>query len=137
PIFHYALIPGGTLVLGNSESVGNHADMFRRVDRQFRIYTRMASSRRMNLETSLDAHHFDFTTTPKSPLPMADDIREPHDMIREADRIVLSRHGPSGVLVNDELDIVQFRGDVSLYLTPLPGRASLNLDKMAREGLAA
>jgi two-component system CheB/CheR fusion protein len=137
PIFHYALTPGGALVLGNSESVGSYSDLFRLVDRRFRIYARKTSSRRLSLEFSVDHLPTDINTPAKAPQAMADEMREPYDVIREADRVVLSRHGPSGVLVNDELEILQFRGDVSLYLTPLPGRASLNLVKMAREGLSA
>ena len=33
------------------------------------------------------------------------------------------------------MEILQFRGDTGPYLTPAPGKASLNLLKMAREGL--
>jgi len=33
------------------------------------------------------------------------------------------------------MDILQFRGDTSAYLMPAPGKASLNLFKMLREGL--
>ena len=66
-----------------------------------------------------------------------EDQKESFDVLREADRVVLSRHGPPGVLVNEEFDILQFRGTVAPYITPLPGRASLSLLKMAPEGLAA
>jgi two-component system CheB/CheR fusion protein len=38
-------------------------------------------------------------------------------------------------VVNADFEILQFRGDTSAYLTPAPGRASLNLLKMLREGL--
>jgi two-component system, chemotaxis family, CheB/CheR fusion protein len=65
-----------------------------------------------------------------------DDAKDAFDIIREADRIVLGRQGPSGVLVNDDLDIVQFRGDVLPYLSPGSGRATLNLLRMARDNLA-
>ncbi len=136
PMFHYALVPDGYLFLGNSESVGGHVDLFRLIDRRFRVYSRRSVSRRANLEF-MRAH----LPVPESPPPanatslMPDDLKEPSDIIREADRVVLSRHGPIGALVNDDLDILQFRGDVSPYLAPVPGRASLNLMKMAREGL--
>ena len=42
----------------------------------------------------------------------------------------------SGVIVNDHLDIVQFRGSTGEFLEPSPGKASLNVLKMAREGLS-
>jgi len=54
---------------------------------------------------------------------------------KEADRIVLSRYGPAGVVVNEHLEILQFRGDMSPYLHPASGAASLNFLKMVREDL--
>src|SRR5207248_2406277 len=56
---------------------------------------------------------------------------------REAERILLTRYTPPGVLVSDDLEILQFHGDTSAYLAPLAGKASLNLIKMLREGLLA
>src|SRR5262249_45778821 len=57
------------------------------------------------------------------------------DVYREADRYLLNRFAPSSVLVNSELEVIQFRGDTGHYLTPSPGKASLHLLKMLREGL--
>ena len=56
---------------------------------------------------------------------------------READRLVLGRYAPAGVVVNADMEIVQFRGKTGPYLEATPGAASLNLFKMAREGLAS
>src|SRR5262249_56765662 len=58
-------------------------------------------------------------------------------LAREADRLWMTRYVPPSVFVNEQLDIVQFRGNTSPYLTPAPGRASLNVTRMLREGLAA
>lgn len=57
------------------------------------------------------------------------------DVQKEADRIILNRYTPAGVVINDNMDIVQFRGQTIPYLELVPGKASLNLMKMAREGL--
>ncbi|RUT02534.1 hypothetical protein DSM106972_060120 [Dulcicalothrix desertica PCC 7102] len=57
------------------------------------------------------------------------------DLQKEADRIVLNRYAPAGVVTNFDLEILQFRGQTSRYLEPTPGRASLNLLKMVREDL--
>jgi two-component system, chemotaxis family, CheB/CheR fusion protein len=136
PMFHYALNPSGCLVLGSSESIGTHADFFRLVDRRHRIYSRKSTSHRVAFEFPLERTTLDQPTPLQPTSIMPGDSPEPFDVIREADRIVLNRHAPTGVLVNEELDILQFRGDVSPYLAPLAGRASLNLLKMARDGLA-
>ena len=51
--------------------------------------------------------------------------------------MLLNRFTPAGVLINDSLEVVQFRGRTSRYLEPPTGTASFNLLKMAREGLLA
>jgi hypothetical protein len=38
-------------------------------------------------------------------------------------------------LVNSDLEILQFRGDTGPFLAPAPGKPSLNILKMLREGL--
>src|SRR5205823_7271584 len=54
---------------------------------------------------------------------------------KEADRILLGRYAPPGVLVNEHFDIVQFRGRTNSYLESPPGEPTSNLFKMAKEGL--
>ncbi len=58
------------------------------------------------------------------------------DFQKNADDILLQKYTPAGVVVNDQFDIVQFRGSTGEYLEPSPGKASLNVLKMAKEGLA-
>ena len=43
---------------------------------------------------------------------------------------------PPSVVVNQELEILQFKGSIGLFLEPSPGKASFNLLKMARPGLS-
>jgi len=52
-----------------------------------------------------------------------------------ADQIVLNRFGPAGVIVNEQLEILQFRGDTSPYLRIPAGEPSYNLLKMIRPSL--
>ena len=53
----------------------------------------------------------------------------------EVSRAILDRYAPPGVVVDSDLQIVQFRGQTGAFLEPAPGEASLSLLKMAREGL--
>src|SRR5258705_1666744 len=43
-VFHYALKPGGFLVLGSSESLGSHPESFQVVDRKQRIFSKQGST---------------------------------------------------------------------------------------------
>ncbi|HEV2330030.1 MAG TPA: PAS domain S-box protein, partial [Verrucomicrobiae bacterium] len=55
---------------------------------------------------------------------------------READRVSVNQFVPPGVLINAELQIVQFRGPTGAYLQPpSTGKANFDVLKMAREGL--
>jgi signal transduction histidine kinase/CheY-like chemotaxis protein len=57
------------------------------------------------------------------------------ELPREADRILLARYAPAGVIVDAKDNIVEFRGQTDPYLERPHGRASLNLFSMARKGL--
>jgi two-component system, chemotaxis family, CheB/CheR fusion protein len=132
PIFHYALKPTGFLMLGTSESIGEFSDLFAIADKKYRIYTRKLASTRLNF-------HFVTGNAPmEEPLTDLSAPEEPWsdlDLEQAADRIVLNQYAPVGVIINHDLEIVQFRGQTSPYLEPAPGKASLNLLKMARTGL--
>ncbi|MBD1915245.1 MULTISPECIES: chemotaxis protein CheB [Cyanophyceae] len=132
PMFHYGLKPDGFLLLGSSETAGEFSYLFSLVDSRYKLYAKQSSS----LPLSFD---FDPTTYTPSSLPPRPDpprVRIPDiDLYGLADQTVLNRYGPAGVLVNDRLDILQFRGQTGTYLEPAPGRASLNLLTMAKEGL--
>jgi len=62
--------------------------------------------------------------------------RDELDLEAEADRLVLREHAPVGVVINREMEVVQFRGQTTPYLAPPPGKPSLNVLKLARNGLA-
>ncbi|MBV9493985.1 MAG: PAS domain-containing protein, partial [Acidobacteria bacterium] len=131
-IFHYALRPNGYLVLGSSETIGNFADLFTVVDRKHKIYEKKAATTRLTAE---------FELTPpvdrieRSRVP--EDVSQVSNVFREADRVALARFAPAGVLINEAMDILQFRGRTSPFLEPAPGTASFNVLKMAREGMLA
>jgi two-component system CheB/CheR fusion protein len=132
PMFHYGLKPDGFLLLGSSETAGEFSHLFYLVDSRHKLYTKRPSSLPMS---------FDFDPTAYTPIPRPPQPAPPREHAQEvdlyalADQTVLSRYGPAGVLVNDRLEILQFRGQTGAYLEPAPGRASLNLLTMAKEGL--
>jgi two-component system, chemotaxis family, CheB/CheR fusion protein len=67
------------------------------------------------------------------PQPLATETLNDLEMLKEADRIVLQQYAPVGVVINTDLEILQFRGQTSAYLELSPGKA--NLLKMAKAGL--
>lgn len=139
PILHYALKPSGFLVLGSSESVSSFPELFSTVDKKHKIYGKKAVTSRL---------HYDFVQSyypaqsalsipgkPIKSLP-GDGDKDELDIQAEADRVVLREHAPVGVVINREMEVVQFRGHTAPYLAPPPGRPSVNVLKLARNGLA-
>jgi two-component system CheB/CheR fusion protein len=54
---------------------------------------------------------------------------------READRLLLARFAPASVLIDDALNILQFRGETAPYLEHASGPSSLNLQRVVRPEL--
>ena len=143
PILHYALRPGGYLFLGPSETIIQQRELFNVEDAKHKLYAkRIGAAGGSGAPSLLHA----VTSTPLAsqtgPRSERTDLgkpafsRSPHvAMQREAERVLTSHYVPPGVLINADADVLQFRGDTGLYLTPAPGRANLNLLNMAREGL--
>ena len=52
-----------------------------------------------------------------------------------AERKILELYGPPGVVVNEDLEIVHFRGRTGPYLEPMPGAPSFNILRLARPEL--
>ena len=132
PTFHYALQPGGLLLLGGSETIGGFADLFSLADRRHKLYARKPAAHRMALDLPPQNRA---ATSADTALPAGHAPAGAFDFQKEADRIVLGRFTPPGVVVNDDLEILQFRGHTGQFLEPASGTASLNLLKMARDGL--
>ena len=142
-LFHYALLAGGQLFLGTSETVGEFGGLFRVLDRKSKIYKRtkdFQGARRTVLErfVSYPLHPVPFTdndtvlpmTTEKALAPAKNSLRE---MTEQA---LLQQITPTGALVNAQGDILYLHGRTGMFLEPAPGNAAVNnILAMAREGL--
>ncbi len=134
PIFHYALKPTGYLLLGSSETIGAYAELFTLVDKKHKIFSKGHGPARLPVDLGYGVPAMPSKGGGEHPGKGIISFA-PGDMQKEADRIVVSRFGPPGVIINEELEVVQFRGQTGPYLEPAPGPASYNILKMAREGL--
>lgn len=127
--FHYALKPGGYLFLGKSESIGGAIDLFEPLDKKVRVFTRKAATS-PPLEFSTRTTGLASIKDPKRAfLPSKPDIE------KEMSKILLTRFVIPSVVLNPNLNIIQFFGVTAPYLSPVVGKASLNVLKMIREEL--
>ena len=140
PILHYALKPDGFLVLGNSETIGGFTGLFESLDKKQRVYRKRFGPQRTPIDLfsikslSRELNPTEVTVVPKSTGSPSSPSTE-LEVIREADRLLLSKFAPASVIINSDMEILQFRGRTGQFLEPATGKASLNLLKMAREEL--
>jgi len=132
PTFHYALRPGGYLILGGSETLGKFADQFAVVDKKHRIYQKKKDSPRL-LTYFMNAGVTSPEVTASTSRLHAQSSTQ--SLERQFDRALLETFGPSSIVVTEQMEIVHLRGNTSDYLQPPSGQPSFNLNKMARDGL--
>jgi len=145
PVFHYALKPGGFLWLGASESPVAFTDLFEPLNKKHKIFAKrtapttilqlpggkgrgagrtVASKQRGNSGRTIHAH--------ERPV---EGLSPELSAVREADRLTINQFAPPAVLINANLQVLQFRGSTGAYLQPPKGKASFDVLKMARSGL--
>jgi two-component system CheB/CheR fusion protein len=136
PLFHYSIKPGGVLFLGSAETVGSVSGLFSPLDGKTRLYRR--------LETSVAALPVEFpSNTPPAARNLTGEPEPevlghktaPPNVQALADRALVQRFAPVGILCNDKGDILYISGRAGRYLEPAVGKANLNVFAMAREGL--
>jgi two-component system, chemotaxis family, CheB/CheR fusion protein len=131
PLFHYALKPNGFLVLGTSETMGEFPGLFAPLEKRHKIYAKKPAQVRPSLGIMAPGGLPEpGTTVLVAALPWNE-----QDLQHQADRLILANYGPANVIINDQLDILYFRGQTSLYLEPSEGKANFNILKMVRPSL--
>ncbi len=136
PVLHYALNQKGFLFLGSSESVGAYANLFNLVDKKHKIYSKKAVATPFIPESTASEYLAAAMENRDQGNGSGPDANLKSKVLEEADRIVLSQYAPVGVIINSDLEIIQFRGRTGAYLEPASGTPSLKLFKMLRKGLS-
>ncbi len=135
--FHYALEPGGFLLLGTSESLRDYGDAFNTVDRKHRIYMKTGA----NVPFRYDPPRSFSLTRSTEARPQ---VNEPErsmwpemELQRAADRIVLARFGPPGLIVDEYMNVLQSRGHTAEFMDITPGAVTWNLLRVLKESLVS
>jgi two-component system CheB/CheR fusion protein len=125
------------LVFGKSETIGTSGSLFSQLDKKFKIYARKKdAATKAIFELNYSVPDNSKTGPLANKRIMIKEKTDEIDLDKCVDSLLLKKYTPASVVVNQDLDILQFRGSTGLFLEPSPGKASLNLLKMARQGLA-
>jgi two-component system, chemotaxis family, CheB/CheR fusion protein len=133
PMLHHCLNRSGILFLGSSEAVTGFEDLYSPLDKEHRLFLKVGESPRLSYPPP-------FGPEAESTLrraPATTRLWPAREAQKQADHLLLSRYAPPGVIVNEQLEVVSFRGHTGDFLESPPGQPQANLLRMAREGLVA
>jgi two-component system, chemotaxis family, CheB/CheR fusion protein len=132
PALHFALQPEGVLMLGLSESIGGHSDLFAAMD---------SPGGRLFIKKPVPSRGFGLATMPALRAETAAGhgrgtagvaAAPVHEAI---DRLLLDRYAPACVLCDEEFNILEYRGDTEPFLIHPPGTPTNQLRRLARPNL--
>jgi two-component system CheB/CheR fusion protein len=132
PLLHFALNDDGTLVLGPSETIGRHADLFESVSKKWRVYRRVGNGR---------PEHLDFPGPRgrEAPAPAAragEAPAGPRPNFAELTTLaLLEEFAAAAVLINRKNEILYYHGQTGRFLEAPPGEPTQDLLRLTREGL--
>jgi len=134
PLFRYCLRPGGTLLLGESETVGASQSLFIPANPKSRIYGLSSVGIEpgsvifpVNVR-STSRHRKQERLVPKPTTQNA-------NVQALVDQMILQQFSPPAVLVNERGDVLYINGRTGRYLEPAAGKADWNIHVMARPGI--
>jgi two-component system, chemotaxis family, CheB/CheR fusion protein len=133
PLLHYALVPNGFLFLGSSETVTDASDLFTAVDRKWKIF-----ARRPGLMTQRAAMDFGRAAVIAGAALRREEAvkaEEKPDLRSMVEQAMLNQYSPAAVVINENGDVLYVHGRTGRYLEPAPGEASMNVLRMARDGI--
>ncbi len=128
-VFHYSLNPGGFLLLGNAETIGDLSNLFEPVDKNSQLY-RWSDS---GLPT--EPIEFPIAYAAGKQTVRTERLDRKASLETLAGQLLLRRYSPAAVLTNDKGDILYINGHTGKYLEPPAGKVNWNILAMAREGL--
>lgn len=130
PLFHFSLSPKGYLWLGRSEAPTGFLKLFGVMDQESRLYFKkdVPSPVRFSFSTKTETKD-QMTTAPQLP---KDKSGLPPGSV---DRLILDHYALPGVVINAELDVVQYRGRCAPFLEASLGQPSHNILKLAHNDI--
>jgi two-component system CheB/CheR fusion protein len=131
--FHYALNPGGVLMLSPSESIAGHAELFEPINRKWKIYRSLATSGSVRSlpggELALPAIGV------AEALPQAGRRPREVQVAELARRALLQAFAPPSVVTDMQGNLLHVQGETGRFLRPAPGKPTHCVVDMAFDGL--
>lgn len=129
-VLHYACRSDGFVLLGRAEATSG-ADGFEHAGAPH-LYRKVPATKRQQATFPIDALR---PWASQGGTPPARRTQPVDPVIEAANRAALERYVPPGFVVDEKGDVVHFRGDVSGFVAPASGEASLALPRLLQPEL--
>ena len=129
-VLHYACRPDGFVLLGRAEAA-SATDGFEHAGAPH-LYRKVPLAKRQQALFPIDALR-PWASESLAQTPKRTQAVDP--ILDAANRTALDRYAPPGFVVDEKADVVQFRGDVSAFVAPASGEASLALPRLLQAEL--
>lgn len=128
---HHALNDQGFLMLGKSETVGASTQLFGGPIDKSKIYARKKNIDKRKITVVEKGILFNTPATKNIVASFPKKTSAVNTLGSAFDAVLLAQYVPASVVINHDMEILQFRGSTSLYLQQAAGKASFNILKMA------
>jgi two-component system, chemotaxis family, CheB/CheR fusion protein len=139
--FHYALKEDGFLMLGKSENISHSTNLFTSINKKHKIFSRKINASSQRLPELSPRFTQPIVSKNKNPLDKRDKTQinisgNYQGLDKAIDEVLISEFMPASVVIDHQMEIVQFRGTTDLFLTHPKGKATFSILKMARPEIA-
>ena len=130
-LFHFALREGGTLLLGNAETIGNNEKRFKTIAKAERLYRHIGGSKLGTVGFQLGQSEV-LRTMGRGGQGQIAHQNKLADMVQQ---LVIAAHCPAAVLINRKQELLYSSGPTERYLRVAPGHPSQDILAMAPQSL--
>jgi two-component system CheB/CheR fusion protein len=134
---HFALNEKGYLMLGKSETIGPGSTHFTQVNSKYKVYSRKKNVGVRKVPELIP--RYPKTIIPDQSIKSFPSKNMDEDSVKLdglINSVLLSSYMPACAIINKDMEILQFRGSTSVFLSHPSGKASLNILKMTRPEFA-
>jgi two-component system, chemotaxis family, CheB/CheR fusion protein len=129
-LFHFALEPGGILLLGTSETIGESGGRFEVISKPERLYRHIGRSRPGEFGLTRPAGDGMRVPAKGAPGPSRQTA-----LAALCQRLVMESYAPAAVMINRKHECLYSLGPTDRYLRVAPGHPSHDLLAMVRQGM--
>ena len=130
-LFHFALVEGGYLFLGPSETIGRSNDLFEPISKKWRLFRRLKSVKRDVINIP-----FRKSTEPDQPnVSYSAFAPNPRGLRELTEQLILNEYSPAAALCNQALEVLYVTGPLVDFLEFPRGELTKDILAMARPGL--